>query len=202
MSQQRSEKLQDLIQKSGCPVKLIDPSNLQSYILANHPLHEGYAYLSETHKADYLRTYCMHFHGGGYSDIKTPGGDWNKGFDDINARDDCVLNGYHEEERDHVAGDEATKDAWKELPGNGSYIVRPNTQFTREWYTSLLATMDTKLAELKAHPATSPQAKEGDGTGYPIRWTEILGEIFHPLCAKYRKAFLFSVPKPVCHGYR
>ena len=53
---------------------------LDKYILQEHPLHQSFNYLSETHKADYLRTYFMRFHGGGYSDIKKTSGSWIDSF--------------------------------------------------------------------------------------------------------------------------
>jgi hypothetical protein len=70
MSQNRLDGLHNLQTVSECEVILVTPQNLNQYILPDAPLHPGYKYLSETHKADYLRTYFMHFYGGGYSDIK------------------------------------------------------------------------------------------------------------------------------------
>jgi hypothetical protein len=51
-------------------VKVITPVLLPFFILPDHPLHEGFEYLSGVHKSDYLRSYLMNFYGGGYSDIK------------------------------------------------------------------------------------------------------------------------------------
>jgi len=202
MSEQRKERLNDLVTNAGCKVQLVDPSNLDTYIHPDRPLHEAYQYLSETHKSDYLRTYFMHFHGGGYSDIKSPGGDWTKAFEDMNANENIVLNGYHEVSPEAVAGDDTVKSHWQEIPGNGAYIVRPNTDFTKEWYTRLLAVLDQKLDTLKQFPATNPQATPDTSPGYPIEWTEILGNIFHPLIHDYRDRCLFTVPIPVFSGYR
>ena len=70
MSENRNECLKELIKVSKCNVILVKPEMLNKYILDEHPLHPSFNYLSETHKADYLRTYFMRFHGGGYSDIK------------------------------------------------------------------------------------------------------------------------------------
>jgi len=71
---------------TGCKVCCVYKDDLSKYIL-EHPLHEAYEYLSETHKADYLRTYFMHFYGGGYSDIKRSSGSWLKAFDDLENSD-------------------------------------------------------------------------------------------------------------------
>ena len=37
--------------------------------------------------------------------------------------------------------------------------------------------------------------------GYPISWTEILGDIFHPLTSKYRDKILFTIPIPIFKDY-
>ena len=68
MSEQRLKCLEQLRKKSQCNVILVTPKILDKYILDKHPLHPSFKYLSQTHKADYLRTYFMRFHGGGYSD--------------------------------------------------------------------------------------------------------------------------------------
>ena len=54
MSQQRKICLHTL-KNTGLNIVLITPANLSQYF-TNHTdkLHDGYAYLSETHKADYL----------------------------------------------------------------------------------------------------------------------------------------------------
>uniref|UniRef100_A0A6C0I4I0 Uncharacterized protein n=1 Tax=viral metagenome TaxID=1070528 RepID=A0A6C0I4I0_9ZZZZ len=70
MSNARIECLNNLRTVSECNVLLITKDNLSNYILNDVPLHPSFNYLSETHKADYLRTYFMNFYGGGYSDIK------------------------------------------------------------------------------------------------------------------------------------
>ena len=75
MSQTRKNCLIALKERSQCEVVLVTPYNLNDYILPDHPLHES-------HKADYLRTYFMHFHGG-YCDIKDPGADWNNTFNPL-----------------------------------------------------------------------------------------------------------------------
>ena len=65
MSQQRKDCLQNLQTTTDAMVILITPYNLPDYILPQYPLHEAYSYLSETHKADYFRSYDMNFYGGG-----------------------------------------------------------------------------------------------------------------------------------------
>ena len=69
------------------PIKLITKDNLQDYVVAGHPLHPAYRYLTPTQKSDYLRNYLMHFHGGGYADIKwfVEDNNWNEAFDILDS---------------------------------------------------------------------------------------------------------------------
>jgi len=203
MSDSRKACLDHLREHSRCNVRLVTPDNLPEYIVdIGEPLHPAYEFLSETHKADYLRTYFMHFYGGGYSDVKRAGGDWTEAFNDISTREDILLNGYHEESPGDVAGGPSVQQFWQNIPGNGAYIVRPHTDFTRDWYTTMIKLLDEKLEEFRKHPATHPQSTKHNTPGYPIGWNEMLGSIFHPVSCKYREKFLFTVPKLVCHDYR
>jgi hypothetical protein len=144
----------------------------------------------------------MHFRGGGYTDIKRFEGDWNKAFDDINARQDIFLNGYHEVSPNDIAGDERSKSLWKTLPGNNLYIVRPGTEFTTKWYTRMVEVLDSKLEALKANPATTQRETPVSKPGYPLHWAELLGKIFHTLSSDYTDKFLFTAPITITKNYR
>ena len=202
MSERRRHCYETLCSRSECNVVLVTPETLNNYIVKDHPLHEAYQYLSETHKADYLRTYFMHFYGGGYSDVKVPGGSWVQAFDDLKKDPLKLLNGYHEQGPNDIAGDTTVQAMWNQLVGNGSYIVRPQTEFTETWYKSMMALLDTKLEVLKSNPSTHPRCCSSNTSNkYPIGWNEMLGRIFHGLSSKYVDRFLYSVPRPVCHSY-
>jgi len=81
MSDARKQSLEQLKQVSDMNVILVTKDNLHTYILPDHPLHEAYKYLSETHKSDFLRIYFMNFYGGGYSDIKRATGSWKPAYE-------------------------------------------------------------------------------------------------------------------------
>ena len=86
--QKNTKEMYKFFNKRDIEFRLITPSNLDFYIKkAGVELHEGYKYLSATHKSDYLRCYFMHFLGGGYIDIKPPGAGWNKAFDKLETKD-------------------------------------------------------------------------------------------------------------------
>lgn len=183
-------------------VTLVTKLNLNNYILKSNPLHEAYQYLSETHKADYLRTYFMHFYGGGYSDIKMQTGSWDKCFQKIIENKEVYACGYREIGPDGVAVNEY-KENWNDLIGNGCYIFRPYTEFTKKWYNHMVDILDKKLELLKLNPSKNPRdcIEHFYDTKYPISWSEILGSIFHPLCYEFRERLLYDLPVPLFYNY-
>ena len=62
MSADRAAALHSIMLNIGCPVVLLTPDTLANWVLPEHPLHPAYPYLSQTHKADYLRVYKMYHH--------------------------------------------------------------------------------------------------------------------------------------------
>lgn len=203
MSRQRLRCLDQLREISQCNVTLVTPEILSKYILHEHPLHPSFAYLSETHKADYLRTYFMRFHGGGYSDIKRTTNSWVESFEQLRKSDKWVI-GYKE-----VNGGVAYSplaNSWRKLLGNGAYICKPNTQLVIEWYDEMVDLMDKKYDELRKNPAKFPQDRKelycGKAHCYPIEWNEMLGRIFHKILYKYKNKSLNTLPICVFHSYR
>lgn len=180
MSVNRAACLRDVRERTGVDVRLLTPENIENYVLPDVPLHPAYPFLSATHKADYLRTYLMHFYGGGYADVKIQRCDWNGSFEALLSDPRLLGVGYPEIGARGVAND-SVREHWERLVGTGAFIFRPNTTLTRAWFERLTAVLDERLDELRCHPASNPQDRREDGTGYPIEWTEILGRIFHPL---------------------
>lgn len=197
MSENRKECLKTIEN-----VTLVTKLNLYNYILKSYPLHKAYDYLSETHKADYLRTYFMHFYGGGYSDIKTHTYSWNESFQKLISNKEIYACGYKEIGPNGVALDEY-KDNWNNLIGNGCYIFRPYTEFTKKWYNRMNEILDQKLELLKLNPSRNPRdcIEHFPDTKYPISWSEILGNIFHPLCYEFKDKLLYDLPVPLFYNY-
>ena len=200
MSPDRLKSFKKLKEKSKCNVVLVTPKNLNEYILPEHPLHPAYEYLSLTHRADYLRTYFMHFIGGGYSDIKETTGSWVQSFEDLKNTDYWIC-GYKEVPGGVAYGPHGDK--WEELVGNCAYICKPGTPLTREWYSDMIKLLDLKLEDLRKNPAKKPddQKEFGEG-GYPIEWNEMLGRIFHKVCYKYKHYLLNTLPILIFNNYR
>ena len=207
MSEHR-RKCFETLKNSGFTVLLITEQNLSKFILPYAPIHPAYKYLSETHKADYLRVYFMHFYGGGYADIKNTSKSWIAAWNDINSNLSVYGNGYSEGGRYAIANvpdkqlNTILHDNWKLLIGNCCYIFRARTRFTSEWYTATIKVLDAKLEQLKRYPARKPQERYSNSYPYPLMWTELLGQIFHPLCYKYRNRILHSLPKFEHAAYR
>jgi hypothetical protein len=205
MNQNRLNGLESIKINSKVNHVLITDDILSSYVIDNHPLHEGYQYLSDVHKADYLRTYFMHHHGGGYTDIKPCSWDWNPYFSQLEASDAFGIGAPEDEFELSVTPKQRPwlGQHWDKLMSNDLYIFKPNTEFTTLWYNTLLEVMDKKLDRLKAYPAKDPrEAADTFVTKYPIQWGEILLEIFHPLCYKYTDKLIKTMPYPITQNYR
>lgn len=176
----RIKGLESMRENLNVQIEFLDEDAINKKILKDAPLHPGYKYLCEVHKSDYLRCYFMHHFGGGYTDIKTYGKDnnWKQCFDLINSNEDIYIVGVKE----HPNGVSNKYPQWKnfndanKLLCCGYFICRPYTEFTYAWYNKLLEVMDEKYEDLKNFPSRSPI---GGGTSYKIRWSELLGDIYH-----------------------
>lgn len=198
MSFNRKKCLAQLKEVSECEVILVTKDNLKDYL--TEPLHPAYEYLSETHKADYLRTYFMHFIGGGYSDVKKTRGSWKKAFEEFYNDELIWAIGYPE--ISGGVGYPPYSNNWREMIGNGCYICRKKTPLTTEWYGEMVRFLDTKLEALKINPAQGPQDSSEKGFGYPIEWNEMLGRIFHKYSFDFKDHVRRSVPMCICNEYR
>jgi len=203
MSFRRVHCINALKDQTGCNILLVNVENLPEFVLQDYPLHPAYPYLSETHRCDYLRTYFMRHYGGGYSDIKIPNGSWVQGFETMLNDPEIWINGYHESNPDAIAFRSASH-LWERLPGNGAYVIRPQTEFVIEWTNRQAVVLDKNLEALRENPSTQPDCciEYVPGTKYPLHWNEILGRIFHEEAAKYIDRIKFDIPLPDFNYYR
>ncbi len=183
----RKSALEAMQKITDVEVVLITPKTLPLWIVPNYPLHDGYEYLSAVHKSDYLRCYLMHHYGGGYSDIKTPRKSWEKAFNQLRASDKLAL-GYKEVGKHGVAQVEDQQlqkqlnQNWHRLIGCCAFICKPQTAFTQLWYDALHNKMDSVYELLKQNKGNI----WGNNEGYPLKWTEIMGNIFHPVVLQFK----------------
>ena len=195
------------IKNTGLQVIFIDRFSLNNWIVEGYQLHPAFKYLSAVHKADYLRCYLMHHHGGGYTDIKFTTSSWISHFKELMSSDH-LLCGYQEKSfLDAARGRGMVNDIWlainyRNLVGNGAYICKPNTVITQNWITQIDAILDKNYEILSRYPARHPRdfyhkkLNNNEISRYPLRWTEICGEVFHPLCLKYHSKILKHLPAP------
>ena len=199
ITEARLNCLKSMQVNTGVEVQLITPKNLSEYILPEAPLHSAYKHLSCNHKSDYLRCYFMHFHGGGYADIKTHMHNWTQSFNDLNQSDNAYLIGYPEIGIRGTATtaltpmgskiiDQDMRRHWPRMVGFGAFICKAKTPLTDEWYSELMSRMDYYASELESNPGNI----FGTNHGYPIPWTCVGGQIGHPLFLKYNKFALQS----------
>lgn len=190
----RMKGIESMEKVCGVEVKLITPKNLPDFIKEEDPLPEAYQYLSYVHRSDYLRSYFMYHYGGGYADIKPHTHSWVAAFDKLDQSDAYVLSypevgfmgaAYHTIEHAKLRRDVLVY--WRYLVGNCAYICRPHTRFAAEWHTETKRRLISLTEKLKKHPAQDPFGKNSD---YPVKWSGLLGSIFHPLCLKYNDKLL------------
>lgn len=186
ITENRKRCLQVLQEKSGVEVKLVKAAELKQYEHSDYPFHSAYQYLSLNHRSDYLRCYFMHVYGGAYSDIKENLHSWAECFDRLNSSDKWIL-GYSEIAPSGVASqDKVLRINYFRLIGNGCFICKPQTPLTTEWFGIVNDLLDKNFEKLKENPGDM----WGKNDGYPLRWAEVQGELFHPLIYKYRNKVL------------
>ena len=153
----------------------------------------------------------MHHYGGGWADIKHTSVDWRPDFAKLRSSNALAL-GYQEipdgiPHIDGPLGDELRLNYEKNI-GLCAFIFKRSSVITQEWYDTLVKKLNERLPELKQHPATHPQDQRNgilsDGTKsrYPIRWAELLGEIFHLITYRNRAEILQSQIAPKFYAYR
>jgi hypothetical protein len=212
----RKKNLQLLSLNCGVPVELITKYNLNDWIIENEPLHPSFEFLSEVHKSDYLRCYFMHHYGGGYSDIKNVQGSWVGFFNFLVSTDKFDVIGYQEQHPDHIANtvlddfepfdNEVLKENYNLLIGCGAFICKPKTSFTEEWFELVNKKLSQYYDLLKSNPAQHPRDHKKPNTispsNYPLYWSGILGNIFHPLCFKHRNRIMRELHYPIMSNYQ
>lgn len=235
LTENRKKGIKALEENAGVPVKLITPENLSHYIKPEFPFHKGYELLSFVHRSDYLRCYFMHHYGGGYADIKPFNNSWKPAFEILNNKQDKYIIGYPEllyggltpvkhnfladksiyknYELKLDSEEKVFKDLTKHTPllvGTCSFICKPNTSLTKEWYEELHKRMDdvydilyryTENIDSKEHIIYNDE--DYPDKGYPIPYFHLLGQIIHPLMLKYHKHILqYKKLLPVLKDYR
>lgn len=214
MSVARSAALNSILMHCGVPFNFVTHHNMSSWIHPDYPIHPAFNYLSAVHKCDYLRCYLLHVYGGGYTDIKTTNHNWNKFFEFTADADAQIFGAGYTEVGPHgvarVGGllEIEMKDNYEKLIGICSLIIKPLSEFSREWFGCVQKLLDENYCQLQKYPARHPQDHFGaifQGgliSKYPLVWTGIGGDIFHPLVYKNSEKFLHIEMAPSFENYR
>ena len=201
-SSRRQQAYENSAKNFNVPVKLLYKQDIESLILPQHPLHPIYDYLSYVHKSDYLRSYFMHFYGGGYADIKYYSGDnnWKQMFSRINEHPQIDIIGQKQvieypyfydikcstisKYSDNSFLNRLNQATVPKLLGNSYFIVRPHSKFSQQWYKRINQHCDQIFQKVKANPGMMSDNNQASTfkTAYPIRWQQLQRQIFHPLC--------------------
>ncbi|HEX4598326.1 MAG TPA: hypothetical protein VH278_11105 [Burkholderiaceae bacterium] len=212
MSTNRLYSLLTILANTRCPTVFLNGDSCRKWELDEAPFHPAFELLSATHKADYLRAYLMYHHGGGYTDLKSTSKNWDPHFQSLNASDKWCL-GYTEIGPHGVApvagalGD-TLRSNYRDLIGCCAFIFKRKTPLARDWLARVDHVLSEKLELLQRNPAKHPQDRLGarfdDGriSEYPFAWTELLGDIFHPLIFEYRDFVLHADIAPSFQDYR
>lgn len=170
---------------SGLDIRYLSADACLSIEVPGHPLHRAYRYLSPTHRSDYLRAYCLYHHGGGYSDIKVPRHVWSPVFEALESSP-CSIAGYPEIDRFNVPFPAPFgEDLWDfsgSLVGQAAMIAKPGSRVFADLVHHMELLLDEVCDELEASASGSAE--------YPLRWSQLLGEIWYPLQLKYRDEIL------------
>lgn len=175
----------------GTDVELVTPDRLDSFVVPGHPLHPAYEYLSLEHRSDYLRAYFLHHYGGGYADVKPLVASWRPAMDRLRDSDRWLL-GVPLTDPAWASGDTPGRLGthlmryYRELLSASVLVAKSHSPFTGEWLREVDRRLDYYEPALREHtgPRTDQESR------YPIVWTGILGQVFHPLCLKHRGKLL------------
>jgi hypothetical protein len=191
MSEQRLDCYHSIRENCSVPVILVHPGNVLNFVNYLPPFYDQ---LSFTHRSDYLRAALMWEYGGGYTDIKHNSDSWVNYFNELDGSPGKVAIGYPEISPEDTPVREL-RPYFSALMGNGRYIFKPRSTFAKQWLDACVNRCESKIDALKRVKNPKPQARVGDGTNYPLRWAEILGEVFHPLSFRYRDQVLLTMPR-------
>ncbi len=210
---------------TGLSPILVDMGNLSDWIVPNHPLHPAYELLSAVHRSDYLRAYFMYHHGGGYADIKTQTGSWLPTVERLDRSRWFIGAGYREirggvanldlglvDRRAFVLSKAVSRGLARTvtnvmraarplLIGNGAFYFKRHTDYAKHWLLEAERRLGLLLPELERHPASHPRDRLQSGSGYPVAWSFIMGDLNAPLSLLHAAHLLRTLPRPIFEDY-
>ena len=212
MSAPREAALLSMIRNNGCANVHLTRATLADWVHADFPFHPAFPLLSAVHQCDYLRCYVLHVYGGGYADVKPTHTNWNPLFAALEQSPAQGL-GYTEIGPHGIAQvggalEVEMKANYQHIVGVCAMIFKARSPFTTAWFAALNALLDDRLAALQQHPARHPQDRfgatftDGSVSQYPLAWTAVGGDLFHPMAWQHRDSILHADIAPSFENYR
>ena len=92
----------------------------------------------------------------------------------------------------------------KNLVGNGAWIARPMTEIFQKVNAFAEKRLDRWFEKIKEHPVLhfARCCQKGEVPGYPVYWSAILGDIFHPYQAVYLSHVHRGMPRYQSAAYQ
>lgn len=189
----RRRNLDHLRTTLGLPLVLVTADTLDDWVVAGHPIHPAYEHLALMHRADYLRAYLMHHHGGGYVDVKRPLAAWSGAYERMAADEAAWVTSYRTTHanwigklRGRLGLDILVRH--RLMFGKCAFLMRSHTPLTAEWLAEVESVLDSKADELARQPALNAYG----GRGYPLSWHDLLGRILDPVTLKHHDRVRFD----------
>lgn len=206
MPPKRRRSLEELERRNPrSSVVLVTEENLDDFLVPGHPLHPVFPRMAATHRSDHIRTYLVHFHGGGYSDLKAPRASWDGAFDQMNSERSILVTGYREITSNYVTenprnlGSDLRK-YYRFVLGPSAFIMRPNSVFTASLWREQWRRMDYCSPAL---PESAPSDPYALASSYPLWWTELFPDIAQCLSLKFQDRIRFDDDlRPALKDYR
>lgn len=188
MSRVRLRSL-DILRYTNCDLDfhLATPRNLSEYLVAGHPLHPAYDDLSYHHRADYLRAYFMHHHGGAYCDVKPLSGPWLPVLDKLNSSPELWAGGMSARTLPSFTpkGRRIARTRRGASPVHpGAIAFKPGSALTDEWLAEIEQRIDLAAPLLAGNAPVQPW---GLNDGYPLAWDALSWGALSSAARTYRR---------------
>lgn len=204
MTSERKECYKHIIDNCPFIINEITDSNLNDYILKDFPLHEGYQYLSNVHKFDYIINYFSNYYGGIFIGIKkTYNWDiWKTYFDKLHNNNNLWICSSHGNGpsgiTQHVSSGDFSiyKKNWQKVYGHIGWICKKNTLLTNDILNENHTVLNKYLLELKKYPAKySRDSLQNSKSNYKIPWAILGGGSMYHGILKYSDHIDNSMPQ-------
>ena len=217
MTASRKKCYDSIYSNSGIEhIEMISPLNYKQYEVESHPYHEGFEYLSEVHKGDYLRAYIVYHYGGCWADVKYIDHDWNQYFDlleqnpekwGIGAQNRTII--------DNIDQLMDPSNPHSKCISMCNFIFREKTPLFYDYITGIEHQMYVVLDLLKKYPGTvHPQICSNHRTanscssipehlkdyGYPLPWMGLSGRFFHVQMQPWLVEFSLEAARHIMYG--